>query len=212
MPARRPADDQPARSAPGQDRVEQGQTDRRRRHQHRGDARRDVQLREHDAAVAAEEEQRADDERRPPVRACRSLERLGVAAQPCVRDQRAQHERPGGRKPNPRGQQWRQRLDHDRDAEVRRTPDHVDEEEGDRDQRGRRPRPMRGAHAPPLCRDRPRSSSRRERAAPARPAASACIARHPRRRRTCRIGTGVDLAARHSSSSVQMHRRRRSHR
>ena len=96
MPADQSADHQPARPAPGEDGVEQGQPDRHRGDEHRSDARRDVQLREHDAAVAAEEEQRADDERRPPVRAGRSLDRLRAASDARVGDERAEHEQSGG--------------------------------------------------------------------------------------------------------------------
>ena len=98
---------------------------------------------EHDAAVAAEEEQRADDEGGAPVRAGRPLERLRAAPQAGVGDERAEHEQPGGAVPDAGRQQRRQRLDHDRDAEVRRTPHHVDDERG-----RRRPAAVDGGRAP----------------------------------------------------------------
>ena len=83
-----------------------------------------------------------------------SLGRLVRAAEAGVGRERAEHEPAGDHVANAGGQERRQGLDHHRDAEVGRAPDHVHDEQRKRDRRGRRPRRIRGGHAPIVTRAR----------------------------------------------------------
>ena len=132
----KPSDDaghrQPRQPLAEEDPAEDGDPDRHHRDEQRGDARWDGLLAEGDHAHAAAEQQRADDRAVAPLPARR---RDGTSDRRGRPTRRAGQ--PGDQEPDRGHQERRDRLDGDRDAEVGRAPDHVEDEQPDPDRRAR---------------------------------------------------------------------------
>ena len=124
---------QRARPAPREERLEQVEPDRHRRDQDRRDPGREQArlLGEHDEAVAAEEQQDTDDRRRAPVDPGGAFAFVGPPAEPAVDPERREQDEAGDRVADAGRPEGRQRVDDVRDAEVRAPPHEIDRQQRD---------------------------------------------------------------------------------